>query len=120
MFAVALPITLIVEKGATLKYTLTVLTGEPPAVLPLTGCEAQMLVCPEFGSSVVYEDFSTNNGMLVINDAAGTIAFNVPKAHTLAVEWERGVCALYLDWPSGETWTLGRGPAFVEVGTRNA
>lgn len=118
MFAVALPMTLVIEKGGTLKHTLTVLTGEPLEVLPLTGCEAQILVRPEFGSTTEYADFSTDNGKLVINAAAGTIAFNVEREETLAMAWTKGVCALYLDWPSGETWVLGRGPAFVEVGTR--
>lgn len=118
MFAVALPMTFIMEKGGTLEHVITVMTGEPPTALALTGCEAQLLVKPEFGSTTVYEDLSTDNGLLVIDAPAGEIAFNVPKAHTLAAEWLKGVCALYLDWPDGKTWVLGRGPAYVEVGTR--
>lgn len=118
MFAVALPLTLVVEKGGTLEYILTPKGGDPPEAFNLTGCEAQMLVKPEWDSVTVYEDFSTTNGKLIINGAAGTIAFNVSKVHTLATAWLKGVCALYLDWPDGKTWVLGRGPAWVEVGTR--
>lgn len=118
MFAVALPITLVVEKGGTLEYVLTPKGGDPPEAFDLTGCEAQIKVKPEWDSATVYEDWSTDNGKLIINGAAGTIAFNVSREDTGAAEWIKGVCALYLDWPDGKTWVLGRGPAFVEIGTR--
>lgn len=118
MFTVALPLTLVIEKAATLKYILTVKSGEPPTLLDLTGCEAQMLVKPEFGSATTLADFSTTNGKLTIDGSAGEIAFDVSDEETGAMTWQKGVCTLYLDWPNGETWALGRGPAFVEVGTR--
>jgi type 1 fimbria pilin len=118
MFAVALHMTLVIEKGATLEHVLTVLTGEPPTALNLTGCAAQLKVKPTWDSTTVLADFSTANGKLVITAAAGEIAFNVSDEETLAMTWEPGVCALYLYWPNGKTWVLGRGPAFVEVGTR--
>lgn len=118
MFAVALPLTLVVEKGGTLEYVLTPKGGDPPEAFNLTGCEAQMLVRPEYGSAITYADFSTDNGRLIIDGAAGTITFNVTDEETLTMTWLKGVCALYLDWPDGKTWVLGRGPAWVEVGTR--
>lgn len=118
MFAVALLITFVMEKGATFQYVLTVKTGEPPEPLDITGCAAQMLIKPDWESATIYEDLSTANGMLFLTGEPGEIGFEIPKSHTLAATWRKGVCALYLDWPDDRTWTLGRGPAFVEVGTR--
>lgn len=120
MFPVALTATMVIEKGATFDPVLIIESGEPPALIDLTGCEAEVIIRPAFDSATVLEAFSTQNNSLAIDGPAGKISFDVPDEDTLAMAWTAGVFALYVDFPDNTTRCLLRGPAKVELGTRTA
>lgn len=117
MFGIALIGTLLIEKGTTFDQILRCQSGEPPSTLNLTGCEALLNIRPAFGSVTLLDTYSTANGKLVIDGAAGKITFNVSDEQTDLYTWDEGVFALYVDFPNGTRRCFMRGPAYVEVGT---
>ena len=58
----------------------------------LTGCKARMQIRPDIDSSTVLEEFTTEDGGIILGGTAGTIRFAILDAtETAAIDWDGGV-----------------------------
>lgn len=93
---------LTIYQGATFRWSATLKSGSPAVVTDLTGYTARMQVRADITSAEALLDLTTENGGIVLGDAAGTIDLFVSAADTTAIDWTDGVYDLELIAPNGD------------------
>lgn len=106
---------LLIEQRAAFKLNLTWKDAKNKPV-NLTGWTARLQVRPEFGSSTVLLDASTDNGRITLGGVAGTIAVVVSDEVTKDLAFESAVYDLKMTPPDGESIRLIEGTVALSPG----
>jgi hypothetical protein len=83
-------VSLAIRQGETFDKTVTWKAGSPAAAVDLTGCTARADVRAKPGAAVVLLSMTTENGRIVLGDAAGTIRILLSAAITAEMAVTRG------------------------------
>lgn len=102
----AAELNLVIEKGATFRWPLTLSDVNGP--MDLTGFNARMHVRETVDSPEVLLDLSTYNGAITVT-AAGVLYVKASAAQTDAITARKGVYDLELEYPDGEVDRLFKG-----------
>jgi hypothetical protein len=118
---------LYIEQGATLSFGFTwyeavedpdnpgqYIAGDPH---DLTGCIARMQVRPAVTSSVISVNATTENNMITLGGADGTVAVNVPDEETDKVNHKKGSYDLEVEFPDGRVARLLEGKTICSLNT---
>lgn len=100
-------VALTIDQGADLDRLLT-WTDSDGTPIDLTGWAARMEIRSKPGGSL-YAAFDTDDGSIVLGDAAGTIRITASAATTSAWTWARGVYDLELTDGAGKVTRLIQG-----------
>jgi hypothetical protein len=76
-------------QGSRFRFNLQV--TENGSVLNLTGYTARMQIRASVSDATVLAEYTTTNGMLVIDGAQGIVQIRVPSSETEDYTWESGV-----------------------------
>lgn len=88
-----------IEQGATFRRRVTWKTGAAQTPVDLTGWTAKMQVRAKIGAPTVLVELSTENDMIALGGAAGTIDLYIPASTTETFEWTAGTYDLEMMAP---------------------
>lgn len=99
---------LVIEQGATLNYSVTVLDpdGTPK---DLTGFTGRMQIREAVSSVTTLVDATTVNGMVTVNIPDSQVIVNIPASTTNGFTWDAGVYDLEIENAGGYVIRLVRG-----------
>lgn len=101
-----------IEQGASFALAFVWKDGDGIPV-PLTGYKARMQVRASVSAPVVLLELTTENGLLVIEPAAGRVAIALDPVTTAAMTWKRGVYDIELVSPTDSVARLVAGSITV-------
>lgn len=105
---------LLIEQGATFKWSFRLLQPDRVTPVDLVGCVARMQVRTEHASPTVLLDANTSNGRVTIGvPAAGWIVVTISAADTSSIAWEGGVYNFEVQFADGTVWRTHEGAISV-------
>ena len=89
---------LTIYKGATFEKVWTWKPGGVP--MDFTGCSARMQIRPDYDSSTILLELTTENGGITLGPD-GEIRLWVGATQTALIDWDGGVYDLEIQYPAG-------------------
>lgn len=107
---------LIVYKGASFVVRFVWRSGEPPALVNLSGYAARMQIREKVDAPTVLIELTTANGRIAPLGADGVIQLTLTAAETAAIAWKKGVYDLLMTAPDSSVRRLLTGGIAVSPG----
>ena len=103
-----------IVQGVSFNWPITFLQSDKVTPRSLAGYTAKMQIRGSVGSTSVIQELSTENGMITINESAGTVLMTIGGATTGNYEYPaEGVYSLHLISGIGAVERPVSGPAYL-------
>lgn len=104
---------LTIYKGSRYEHTVEVLDTDNVTPVPLTGFTARMQFRNKVTDTTVLFEATTENALLVVNGAEGTVTVIIPGDTSSAWDFKKGVYDLEIESPSGYSYRIMEGGVAV-------
>jgi len=110
----AFNVTLEIDQGSTFSKSFTWKTGDPALPVNLTGCTAKMQFRPTASSSTVILELTTENSMITLGAALGTVVLTISDELTSTLPTSTAVHDLKIYFSDGTSRRLLQGVVLVK------